>query len=74
MPHPRPRDPRVRRAFLRFATEYLKEQARLERAQDRLRARRDNMVRQANRAGLSHDEIGEALQLSRQRVSQILDG
>jgi hypothetical protein len=68
-PDRRRRDPRVERVFHEFAGEYIAEWDRLD---TKLVARRDNLIRRVHKAGPSHDEIADALQLSRQRVSRII--
>jgi DNA-directed RNA polymerase specialized sigma subunit len=69
--HPR-KSPDAHARLTAFAREQAKQQAALERTQEKLRAQRDKAVRAAYRDGLPMAEIARVLEISHQRVSQIV--
>jgi hypothetical protein len=57
-----------------FAKDFAKRDAELASAKERLRGERDAEIRLAHEAGLPEEDIARLLELSQQRVSQILGG
>lgn len=64
--------PEARNRLASFASDYVRRQAEINDATERLRQDRDEAVRAAYKAGLPMATIAEVLGLSHQRVSQIV--
>jgi DNA-directed RNA polymerase specialized sigma subunit len=69
---PKRQAPDARTQLVAFARDYAKREADLERSGERLRAERDKAIRVAYREGLPMSAIAQVMELSHQRVSQIV--
>jgi DNA-directed RNA polymerase specialized sigma24 family protein len=71
---PQERPPEARRRLERFARDYERREREHDRAGERLRAERDEAIRQAHRDGLPTRDIAAIMHLSHQHVSRIVRG
>jgi hypothetical protein len=69
---PKRKAPEARAALTAFAAEHSRREAELESLAEKLRADRDKAIRKAYKAGLPMSAIAEVLEISHQRVSQIV--
>lgn len=69
---PKRQAPEARARLAAFAAEYARREADLEKAAERLREARDSAIREAYRNGLPMADIARVLDMSHQRVSQIV--
>ena len=69
---PKRQAPDARAKLAAFARDYAKHEAALERSGERLRAERDKAIRAAYQGGLPMSAIAQVMELSHQRVSQIV--
>lgn len=69
---PKRQAPAARERLSAFAEEYARQEADLERAAEKLRDARDRAIREAYREGLPMTDIAGLLEMSHQRVSQIV--
>ena len=72
IPRPKRKAPEARAALTTFAAEYARREADLEKVAEKLRADRDKAIRKAYKDGLPMSAIADVLQISHQRVSQIV--
>jgi len=69
---PKRQAPQAQERLAAFAEEYARQELALERAAEELREGRDKAIRQAYRDGLPMTDIARLLDMSHQRVSQIV--
>lgn len=72
IPRPKRKAPEARATLEEFAASYSERERELERQADQLRSERDEAIRIAYRDGLPMHDIANALNLTHQRVSQIV--
>jgi len=64
--------PEARKRLMAFAKDHAKREDKLEQQAERLRAKRDQAIRAAHRDGLPMKAIAQVMDMSHQRVSQIV--